>query len=200
IPFNKPYLSGKELFYISQTIHRGETAGNKNFTKACHDYFEKRYDFDKVLLTTSCTDALEMSALLMNIKDGDEVIMPSYTFVSTANAFILRGAKIVFCDSYDSHPNIDADQIESLVGPKTKAIVCVHYAGVACDMDKLRTICNKHKLFLVEDAAQAIESFYKNKPLGSLGDFASFSFHETKNIISGEGGMLVINNKDYFDR
>ncbi len=200
IRFNKPYLSGKELYYISTTIHTGRTAGNNEFTKSCHRFFSERFGFNKPLLTTSCTDALEMSSILMNIEPGDEVIIPSYTFVSTANAFVLRGASIVFADSYKDNPNIDADSIESLITEKTKAIVVVHYAGIACDMDKIMEIAARHKLFVVEDAAQAIDSYYKGEPLGSLGDFAAFSFHETKNIICGEGGLLVTNQIDNANR
>jgi dTDP-4-amino-4,6-dideoxygalactose transaminase len=195
IPFNKPYLTGKEMYYIYQAVHAGKISGNGNFTKKCHDFFQEIYGFQKCLLTTSCTDALEMAAILIDIQPGDEVIMPSYTFVSTANAFVLRGAKIVFVDSCASHPNMDADKIEALITPKTKAIVPVHYAGIACDMDIIMALADKYKLFVIEDAAQAIDSFYKGRPLGSIGHFAAFSFHETKNIISGEGGMLVIRDE-----
>ncbi|HMG66191.1 MAG TPA: dTDP-4-amino-4,6-dideoxygalactose transaminase [Chitinophagaceae bacterium] len=205
IPFNKPFVTGKEYDYIREAVQSGKISGDGIFTQKCQDFFEKRYGFGKCLLTTSCTDALEMAAILIDIQPGDEVIMPTYTFVSTANAFVLRGAKIIFADSYGTHPNMDADAIEPLVTPRTKAIVVVHYAGVACDMDKIIGIARKHKLFVIEDAAQAIDSFYidkkKNeKPLGSIGDLAAFSFHETKNIISGEGGMLAINNEDFFER
>src|SRR5680860_702574 len=164
IPFNKPYLTGKEAHYVDQAISSGKISGNGIFTKKCQTFFEQRYGFLKTFLTTSCTDALEMCAILLDIQPGDEVIMPSYTFVSTANAFILRGAKIVFCDSKKKNPNIDADSIESLVTEKTKAIVVVHYAGVACDMDKIMAIADTHSLFVVEDAAQAIDSFYKDLP------------------------------------
>lgn len=205
IPFNKPYLTGKELEYIQAAVASGKISGDGIFTKKCHDFFEKRYGFKKCLLTTSCTDALEMAAILINIQPGDEVIMPSYTFVSTANAFVLRGAKIVFADSRKDHPGIDEDSIETLITNKTKAIVPVHYAGVACDMDKIMALAQKHNLFVVEDAAQAIDSFYTGsdgikKPLGSIGHLAAFSFHETKNIISGEGGMLVINDEQFVNR
>jgi dTDP-4-amino-4,6-dideoxygalactose transaminase len=205
IPFNKPYLSGKELEYIKQAVESGKISGDGIFTKKCHEFFEKRYGFQKCLLTTSCTDALEMAAMLINIQPGDEVIMPSYTFVSTANAFVLRGARIVFCDSRKDHPGMNEDGIEELVTPKTKAIVPVHYAGVACDMDKIMSLANKYNLFVVEDAAQAIDSFYikkngEKKPLGGIGHLAAFSFHETKNIISGEGGMLVINDPQFNER
>ncbi len=197
IPFNKPYLTGKETHYIYQAVNSGKISGNGMFTQKCQQFFQDKYGFQKCLLTTSCTDALEMAAILINIEQGDEVIMPSYTFVSTANAFVLRGAKIVFADSYPNHPNIDADRIEELITPKTKAIVPVHYAGVACDMDKIMALSKKYNLFVIEDAAQAIDSYYMGKPLGSIGHLSAFSFHETKNIIAGEGGMLVINDEQF---
>ncbi len=200
IPFNKPYLGGKELEYIRQAVASGKISGDGVFTKKCHAYFEQKYGFGKVLLTTSCTDALEMAAILLDIQPGDEVIVPSYTFVSTPNAFVLRGAKIVFADSLPDHPNMDVSKIEALITPKTKAIVPVHYAGHACDMDAIMAIADKHGLFVVEDAAQAIDSFYKGKALGSIGHLAAFSFHETKNIIAGEGGMLAINDERFFKR
>ncbi|MEM7086959.1 MAG: dTDP-4-amino-4,6-dideoxygalactose transaminase [Bacteroidota bacterium] len=200
IPFNKPYISGKELTYIEDAVARGKISGNGYYTKKCHDFFEKRYGFEKVLLTTSCTDALEMAALLLDIAPGDEVIMPSYTFVSTANAFVLRGAKVVFADSRKDHPGIDEKEITSLITVKTKAIVVVHYAGVACDMDVIMDLAQKNDLFVVEDAAQAVHSFYKGKPLGSFGHFATFSFHETKNIQCGEGGLLIINDARFKER
>lgn len=200
IPFNKPFLSGKETQYIQQTVESGKISGDGAFTKKCHSFFESTFNFKKVLLTTSCTDALEMAAILINIKEGDEVIMPSFTFVSTANAFVLRGAKIIFADSRKDHPGIDELAIEQLITPKTKAIVVVHYAGVACDMDIIMQVAKKHNLFVIEDAAQAIDSYYKNKPLGSISHLSAFSFHETKNIISGEGGMLVINDEQFLER
>lgn len=200
IPFNKPYLSGSELQFIREGIESGKISGDGIFTKKCHSFFEKKYDFKKVLLTTSCTDALEMAAILLDIKEGDEVIAPSYTFVSTVNAFVLRGAKIVFVDSTSENPNIDVEQIGKLITPNTKAIVVVHYAGIACDMDEVMTLAKRHNLFVIEDAAQAIDSYYKGKPLGSIGNLATFSFHETKNIISGEGGMLVINDERFVER
>lgn len=205
ITFNKPYLSGKELDYIKESIQSLKISGDGMFTKKCHTFFEQKYGFRKCLLTTSCTDALEMAAILINIQSEDEVIMPSFTFVSTANAFTLRGAKIIFADSKIEQPNIDEDKIESLITSKTKAIVVVHYAGVACNMDKIMSIANKYNLFVIEDAAQAIDSFYTDgtnnkKPLGSIGHLAAFSFHETKNIISGEGGMLTINDDKYIHR
>jgi len=200
INFNKPYLSGNETNYIKEAVLSSKISGDGIFTKKCHDFFEKKYGFKKVLLTTSCTDALEMAAILLDIKEGDEVIAPSYTFVSTVNAFVLRGAKIVFVDSNKENPNMDAETIEALITPKTKVILPVHYAGIACDMGKIMDIANKYNLFVVEDAAQAIDSCYYDKPLGSIGHLAAFSFHETKNIISGEGGMLVINDERFIKR
>ncbi len=205
IPFNKPYLSGSELVYIEQAIKFGKLSGNGFFTKKCHLFFEEKYGFKKVLLTTSCTDALEMCAILSNIQPGDEVIVPSFTFVSSALAFIRVGAKIVFVDSYRDHPNMDSNMIEGLITSKTKAIVAVHYAGVACDMDCIMELAEKYNLVVIEDAAQAIDSFYtgkdgKKRALGSIGHLAAFSFHETKNIISGEGGMLVINDERFIER
>ncbi|KAA0210401.1 dTDP-4-amino-4,6-dideoxygalactose transaminase [Ignavibacteria bacterium CHB1] len=200
IPFNKPYLTGKEMHYMYQAVYSGKISGNGIFTQKCQKYFEGNYGFKKALLTTSCTDALEMSAMLSGMKHGDEVIIPSFTFVSTAVAFVTRGAKIVFADSRADHPGIDEDKIESLVTPKTKAIVPVHYAGVACDMDNIMKIAHRHNLLVIEDAAHAVDSFYKGKPLGSIGDLATFSFHETKNVNSGEGGLLAINKKDFINR
>ncbi len=200
IPFNKPYLTGKEVHYIYQAVSTGKISGDGKFTKECHRYFESKAGFKKCLLTTSCTDALEMAALLLDIKPGDEVIMPSFTFVSTANAFVLRGAKIVFADSNECNPNIDAGTIEPLITPKTKAIVVVHYAGIACEMDEIMALADKYKLWIIEDAAQAIDAFYKGKPLGSIGHMSAFSFHETKNIQCGEGGMLVINDEQFIHR
>lgn len=200
IPFNKPFLSGNETKYIEEAVRSMKISGDGIFTKKCHAFFEEKYGFLKCLLTTSCTDALEMAAILIDIQAGDEVIMPSYTFVSTANAFVLRGAKIVFADSLPDHPNIDVSKIEALITPKTKAIVPVHYGGVACDMDVIMELADKYNLFVIEDAAQAIDSFYKGLPLGGIGHLAAFSFHETKNIISGEGGMLVINDAQFAER
>jgi dTDP-4-amino-4,6-dideoxygalactose transaminase len=205
IPFNKPYLTGKELEYIKDSINSGKISGNGKYSVLCQDLFKIKYGFDSCLLTTSCTDALEMAAILIDIQPGDEVIMPSYTFVSTANPFILRGAKIIFIDSRTDHPGLDEESIEQLITKKTKAIVPVHYAGSACNMEKLMFLANKYNLWVVEDAAQAIDSYYINSkdeksPLGSIGHLAAFSFHETKNIISGEGGMLVINDKKLKER
>jgi len=211
IPFNKPYLTGKEAHYMYEAVFTGKLSGNGMFTQRCQAYFEKRYGFQKCLLTTSCTDALEMAAILCDIQPGDEVIIPSYTFVSTALAFVRQGAKIVFADSRDEHPNIDVDRIESLITPKTKVIVPVHYAGMACDMEQIMALADKYNLLVVEDAAQAIDSYYLTpdpsplgeggkRPLGSIGHLAAFSFHETKNIISGEGGMLAINDERFIHR
>jgi dTDP-4-amino-4,6-dideoxygalactose transaminase len=200
VPFNKPCFIGKELDYINQAVKSGKISGDGIFTKKCHDFFESTYGFKKVLLTTSCTDALEMAAILIDISEGDEVIIPSYTFVSTANAFVMRGAKIVFVDSNIDNPNMDVSKIEKLITPRTKAIVAVHYAGTACDMDVIMNLANKYKLFVIEDAAQSIHSFYNGKPLGSIGHLAAFSFHETKNVSSGEGGMLVINDERFVKR
>jgi dTDP-4-amino-4,6-dideoxygalactose transaminase len=205
IPFNKPFLTGKETEYIQQAVASGKISGDGMFTKKCHQFFEEKFGFHKVLLTTSCTDALEMAAILIDIKPGDEVIIPSYTFVSTCNAFVLRGAKIIFADSTSQNPNLDASRIESLITPRTKAIVPVHYAGIACDMDAIMALAEKYNLFVVEDAAQAIDSYYMGadgikRPLGSIGHLGAFSFHETKNIISGEGGMLAINDIQFATR
>jgi dTDP-4-amino-4,6-dideoxygalactose transaminase len=187
IAFNKPFLTGKELEFIDYAVKSGKLSGNGIFTQKCQAWFENKYNFGKCLLTTSCTDALEMAAILIDVQPGDEVILPSYTFVSTANAFVLRGAKLVFADSREDHPGIDENSIEALITPKTKAIVPVHYAGVACDMDRIMDIANQYGLFVIEDAAQAIDSFYvkdnMKRPLGSIGHLATFSFHETKNLI-----------------
>jgi dTDP-4-amino-4,6-dideoxygalactose transaminase len=205
LPFNKPYLTGKETHYIYDAVNSGKISGNGKYTQMCQAFFEEKYGFKKTLLTTSCTDALEMCAMLANIEPGDEVIIPSFTFVSTAIAFVRQGAKIVFADSYEDNPNIDADKIEALITDKTKAIVPVHYAGVACDMDKIMELAAKYNLLVIEDAAQAIDSFYTGKDgvkkaLGSIGHLAAFSFHETKNIIAGEGGMLTINDDRFIHR
>ena len=200
IPFNKPYLTGNETSYIEAAVVSGHISGNGAYTKRCHDFFRQKYGFGKCLLTTSCTDALEMCALLLDIKPGDEVIMPSFTFVSTALAFVRQGAVIRFVDSRDKHPGMNEDKVEELINDKTKAIVVVHYAGVACDMDKIMTLAKKYNLFVVEDAAQSIDSFYKGKPLGGIGHLACFSFHETKNLQCGEGGMLVINEERFIKR
>lgn len=206
IPFNKPHLTGKEAHYMYQAVFDGKLSGNGEFTKRCQHFMEQKYGFRKCLLTTSCTDALEMAALLCELHPGDEVIVPSYTFVSSALAFVREGAKIVFADSMKRNPNIDAEQLESLITPRTKVIVPVHYAGVACDMDAIMDIANRHNLIVVEDAAQAIDSYYisprteEKRALGTIGHLSAFSFHETKNIISGEGGMLGINDERFIRR
>ncbi len=194
IPFNRPFLTGKELENIQQVLENRKISGDGEFTKKCQALFENKLGMRKSLLTTSCTDALEMSAILLNIQPGDEVILPSYTFVSTANAFALRGATLVFADSQADQPNISPDEIEQLITPRTKVIVVVHYAGVACDMDRILSLSATHGIAIVEDAAQAIDSFHNGRPLGTLGDMSAFSFHETKNIMCGEGGLLVVNN------
>ena len=210
IDFNRPTLTGKEAHYMYQAVYNGKLSGNGMFTKRCQAWFEERYGFRKCLLTTSGTDALEMCAMLCDLRPGDEVIIPSYTFVSTALAFLREGAKVVFADSMKRNPNLDAETLEALITPRTKVIVPVHYAGVACDMDAIMTIADKHHLLVVEDAAQAIDSYYKSNikhqtsnilPLGSIGHLAAFSFHETKNITAGgEGGLLVVNNERFIRR
>lgn len=201
IPFNKPHLTGKEVHYMYQAVFNGKLSGNGEYTKRCQAFFEQRYGFRKCLLTTSGTDALEMCAMLCDLKQGDEVIVPSYTFVSTALAFLREGAKVVFADSMKRNPNLDAETLESLITPKTKVIVPVYYAGVACDMDAIMAVAQKHNLLVVEDAAQAIDSYYKGKPLGSIGHLSASSFHETKNITAGgEGGLLVVNDERFVRR
>lgn len=200
IPFNKPYFSGRELKYLEEVCHSTTMSGNGDFTKKCHTFFEQKYGFKKCLLATSGTDALEMCAMLCNLKPGDEVIVPSYTFVSTALAFLREGAKVVFADSSAENPNMEVEQIEPLINEKTKVIAVVHYAGVACDMDAIMALAEKHNLLVVEDAAHCIDSFYKGRPLGGIGHFGAFSFHETKNISSGEGGMCVINDERFIRR
>jgi len=204
-PFNKPFLTGNELDFIKDAVHDGKISGNGKYTEKCHKFFKEEYGFQECLLTTSCTDALEMAAILLEIEPGDEVIMPSYTFVSTANAFKLRGAKIRFVDSRQDHPGMDESKVEALISENTKAIVVVHYAGVACDMDKIMALADAHDLYVVEDAAQAIDSYYTHQdgsqsPLGGIGHLGTFSFHETKNVIAGEGGLLVINNEQFNER
>ncbi len=205
IPFNKPYITGKETHYIYDAVNIGRLSGNGKYTKLCQAYFEERWGFKKTLLTTSCTDALEMCAMLADIGPGDEVIVPSYTFVSSALAFARQGAKIVFADSRDDHPGIDEKSIESLITSKTKAIVPVHYAGFACDMDIIMNVAEKYNLIVIEDAAQAIDSYYTGRDgvkraLGSIGHLGAFSFHETKNIQCGEGGLLAINDDRFVGR
>ena len=201
IRFNIPAFVGKELDFIKETINSGRLSGDNQFTQKCHQWFEEKLECKKVLLTTSCTHALEMAALLIDIQKGDEVIMPSYTFVSTANAFALRGAKIVFIDIRPDTMNIDETKIEAAITKKTKAIVPVHYAGVACEMDTIMEIANKHSLFVIEDAAQGMMATYKGKALGTIGHIGCFSFHETKNYTSGgEGGLIILNDERFIER
>ncbi len=200
IGFNVPYLTGNETKYIEQAILSRKISGDGNFTSKCKNYFANNLGFKNSYLTTSCTDALEMASILLDIQPGDEIIAPSYTFVSTVNAFVLRGAKVIFADSSFESPNMDVTLIESLITSKTKAIVPVHYAGIACDMDPLISLAEKYGIYIVEDAAQAIDSYYKGRILGSFGALAAFSFHETKNIISGEGGLLTVNDPKFILR
>ncbi|MBV1900487.1 MAG: dTDP-4-amino-4,6-dideoxygalactose transaminase [Kordiimonadaceae bacterium] len=200
IPFNKPYMTGKELWYISQAHTNGHLAGDGEFTRKCNAWLERNVGCSQASLTHSCTAALEMTAILADLKPGDEVIMPSYTFVSTANAFVLRDAVPVFVDIRPDTLNIDEARIEEAITPRTKAIVVVHYAGVACEMDTIMEIASKHQILVIEDNAQGLGSRYKNRPLGSIGDLATLSFHETKNIISGEGGALLVNKARFSER
>ena len=200
IPFNKPYMTGKELWYIAQAHAKGHLAGDGEFTRKCHAWLETRTGTNKALLTHSCTAALEMAAILADLQPGDEVIMPSYTFVSTANAFVLRGAVPVFVDIRPDTLNLDETKIEAAITAKTKAIIPVHYAGVGCEMDTIMDIARRHGLLVIEDAAQGIMSTYKGRPLGSIGHLGALSFHETKNIISGEGGALLINDPALAER
>ena len=200
IPFNKPYMTGKELWYISQAHAKGHLAGDGSFTKHCAAWLESHTGSRRALLTHSCTGALEMAAILADFQPGDEVIMPSYTFVSTANAFVLRGGVPVFVDVRPDCLNIDESRIEAAITPRTKAVVVVHYAGVACEMDTIMAIAQRHNLLVIEDAAQGLMASYRGRPLGSIGNLAAFSFHETKNIISGEGGALMINDARFVER
>jgi dTDP-4-amino-4,6-dideoxygalactose transaminase len=200
IPFNKPFIIGHELDYIAKAVAQGHLSGDGNYTKLSHRWFEEKLGCQKALLTHSCTAALEMAGILCNIQPGDEVILPSYTFVSTANAFVLRGAVPVFVDIRADTLNIDETLIEAAITPKTRAIVPVHYAGVACEMDTIMAIANRHQLLVVEDAAQALLSTYKGRALGTIGHFGCLSFHETKNIISGEGGALLVNDERFVER
>ncbi|MBC8314786.1 MAG: dTDP-4-amino-4,6-dideoxygalactose transaminase [Bacteroidetes bacterium] len=200
IPFNKPYIPLSSLKYQILAALSGTIAGNGKYTRLCHRFFEEQFGFPKVLLTTSCTDALEMAAILCDIQPGDEVILPSFSFMSTANAFLLRGANVVFADTLEDVPNIDPAQIERLITPKTRVIVVPHYSGLACEMDRIMELAEQHNLLVVEDAAHAVQSYYKDEPLGSIGHLGTFSFHETKNIISGEGGMLAVNHEPFLDR
>ena len=194
IPFNRPHMAGKELWYIAQAHTEGQLAGDGSFTKRCHAWLERRTGTTKALLTHSCTAALDMSAILADIQSGDEVIMPSYTFVSTANAFVLRGGVPVFVDIRPDTLNIDESKIEAAITPRTKAIVPVHYAGVGCEMDRIASIAQRHNLLIIEDAAQGLMARYKGRALGSIGQLGTISFHETKNVISGEGGALLVND------
>ena len=200
IPFNKPFIVGKEMFYIAQAVLGGHLAGDGKFTEKCHRWMEERFSAQKVLLTHSCTSALEMAAILCDIQPGDEVIMPSFTFVSTANAFVLRGATIRFVDISEKTLNIDDSLIEAQITEKTKVIVPVHYAGIACNMNAITKIVAKHNLLVVEDAAQAVNAKYNDRYLGTVGNLGAYSFHETKTFISGEGGALVINDKQFIER
>jgi dTDP-4-amino-4,6-dideoxygalactose transaminase len=200
IPFNKPYHTELEIPYIQDAFSRDHVSGNGYYTKKCQNFFETKFHFKKCFLTTSCTDALEMAALLLNIEKGDEIIMPSFTFVSTALPFVRQGAIIKFIDSRKDFPGMDENQIEANITKKTKAIVVVHYAGIACDMDLIMEIANRHNLFVIEDAAQCIGSFYKGRPLGGIGHLGCFSFHETKNIHCGEGGLLIVNDESFIIR
>ncbi len=200
LPFNKPFLTGKESELIDKAFQEGQFSGNGYFTKKCHTFFRENFGFEHCFLTNSATAALEMAAILCGIEKDDEVIIPSYTFVSSATPFALRGAKIVFCDSEQSGPNMDVAHLKQLITPKTKAVVVVHYAGMACDMDAIMRLANEHNFYVIEDAAHGITSTYKNKFIGSIGHFAAFSFHETKNVSCGQGGMLVVNDTSAINR
>ena len=200
IPFNKPLVLGTEKANIADVLDSGNVAANGSFTKKCHQFLQSELNYDKSFLTTSCTSALELAALLLDIVAGDEVIVPSYAFVTTANAFATKGAKIVFCDSREDNPNIDETAIERLISPKTKAIVALHYGGVACNMDAIMAVAKKHSVAVIEDSAQGIGSFYNGKPLGGIGDVGAISFHETKNVHCGEGGALLVNNAELVER
>ncbi|MFQ5963115.1 MAG: dTDP-4-amino-4,6-dideoxygalactose transaminase [Candidatus Scalinduaceae bacterium] len=200
IPFNKPFIIGKELYYITKSVMSGHIAGDGTFTKKCHQLMEKKFDAKRVLLTNSCTAALEMAAILCEVGIGDEVIMPSFTFVSTANAFYLRGAKPVFVDIRPDTLNIDESKIGAAITECTKVLVPVHYAGISCEMEAIKDIARRHKLYVVEDVAQGVNAKYKDKYLGTIGDIGAFSFHETKNYICGEGGAIVLNNEKFIER
>jgi dTDP-4-amino-4,6-dideoxygalactose transaminase len=196
IPFNKIHLTGNESVYMTDALQCGKISGDGPYTRACQAFIEKRYGFKQTFITTSCTHAIEMATLLMDIKPGDEVIIPSFTFVSSATPFILRGAKIIFADSDASSPNMNIEQVKSLITPLTKAILAIHYGGIPCAIAELRTLADEHQLFLIEDAAQAIDAYYQEKPVGSFGHLSMFSFHETKNVTCGEGGMLIVNDEN----
>lgn len=199
IPFNKPSIVGNELKYIQDAVRQGVISADGKYTKLCEAFLEERYNVPKVLLTTSCTDALEMAALLLGIQPGDEVIVPSFTYVSTANAFALRGAKLTFVDCNTDTFNISVSDLSGKITSKTKALVIMHYAGVACEMDEIMRLCSEHNVKLIEDAALGLEAIYKGKPLGTFGDLSTFSFHETKNVSAGEGGALFINDEKLID-
>jgi dTDP-4-amino-4,6-dideoxygalactose transaminase len=200
IPFNKPYIIGKELYYIAQAVTSGHLAGDGKFTKKCNEWMEERFGAKKVMLTTSCTHALEIAALLLDIRQGDEVILPSFTFVSTVNAFVLRGARPKFIEIRPDTLNMDERLIEAAINERTRAIVPVHYAGVGCEMDKIMEIAQRHSLPVIEDAAQGVDATYKGRYLGTIGDIGTYSFHETKNFISGEGGAIIINDEQLVER
>lgn len=200
IPFNHPHTFGNEYQYIKQAIDSGEISGNGYFTQKCHQFFQDYYDIDHCLLTNSCTAALEMMAILLDIKPGDEVIIPSYGYVSTANAFVMRGAKLVFVDSQKETPNLDENLLKDLITTKTKAIVVIHYGGIAVDMDAVMKLASEYGIYVVEDAAHCIDAYYKNRPLGTIGHLGAISFHSSKNITSGHGGLLLVNDKSFVDR
>lgn len=200
IPFNKPFFAGKELYYIAQSVIGEHISGDGPFAKKCQLLMEQAFSAKKILLTTSCTSSLEMAALLCNIKEGDEVILPSYTFVSTANAFMLRGARIKFVDIRQDTKNLDENLVEEVITERTRAIVPVHYAGIACEMDEIINIARKYGLHVIEDAAQGVSAKYRGKYLGTLGDIGAYSFHETKNFICGEGGAIILNDDRFFER
>lgn len=200
IPFNRPFLAGKELYYVAQAVLSGHTAGDGLFTKKCQTLLEEKFRAKKVLLTHSCTAALEMAAILCEVSAGDEVILPSFTFVSTANAFCLRGAKPIFVDIQQDTLNIDVTQIEDAITEQTKVVVPVHYAGIGCEMDAIMDIAGRHNVYVVEDAAQGVNARYRDKYLGTIGDIGTYSFHETKNYICGEGGAIVLNNEKFIER
>lgn len=200
IPLHRPYISDKTISFIEEAIQEGKLSGNGRFTYQCQDFFEKRYNFKKCLLTNSCTSALEMAALLIDIQPGDEVIVPSFSYVSSVNPFVMQGAKIVFSDSEVATPNLDIAKLSSLITSRTKAIVVVHYAGISCDMDAIMDLANEHDIFVIEDAAHSQGSYWKDKPLGGIGHLGAFSFHATKNLTSGQGGLLIINSDKFIDR
>lgn len=200
IPLHQPFISGNEIKYIEEVINSGKLSGNGKYTDLCHQFFQSQFGFTHAKLTDSCTAALDMVSILLNISQGDEVIVPSYTYITSANPFVLKGAKIVYADSLPNNPNIDPAQLPKLITEKTKAIVVMHYGGIACEMDEIMKIANSHKIWVVEDAAHSLGATYKDKFLGSIGHFGAFSFHSTKNITSGHGGLLVINDEQFVER